>query len=178
MTSYYIFINTATTLNICILFCAMLKKLLKKTFKRFIIRKNKNNSNPVRKDEIKIPVQPNLELIVYWKDLNVGKGPAAILKAHGKEIMKFDCFGFNKGHYHVTPHYGFRIYFTEHTSSEQIKRSGNELRRNAEKYLKLHEDKKVRSVKINQSIFNEKISEVEKKMTYLLHNVPQLKDLK
>ena len=36
-------------------------------------------------------------------------GPAVFLVVHGWEILKFDCFGFPAGHYHVATPYPFGI---------------------------------------------------------------------
>jgi hypothetical protein len=57
----------------------------------------------VRKDVEIISIQLNLELVVYWKVLRIGKGPVVTLRAYGNEVLKFDCFRKDDGHYHVAP---------------------------------------------------------------------------
>ena len=78
----------------------ILKRILKKNLIKLKL------IDQVRKDVEIIPIQPNLELVVYWKVLQVGRGPALILQAYGKEVLKFDCFGRDDGHFHVAPNYG------------------------------------------------------------------------
>ena len=59
------------------------------------------------------------------------RGPAVFLVVHGWEILKFDCFGFPAGHYHVATPYPFgirkglqgRVLFPERTAEEQVERT-------------------------------------------------------
>ena len=72
----------------------------------------------MHQDEVIFKIQEDVLFQVYWKSLPIGTGPAVILKAFGQEILKFDCFGKEKGHFHVAPNYEFRIYFGEETVPE------------------------------------------------------------
>jgi hypothetical protein len=88
-------------------------------------------------------------------------GPAVFLVVHGSEILKFDCFGYPAGHYHVaTPYpYGIwkglalRILLPEKTREEQVERAIFELRCNAHYYLQTHPRRKVRNTHLDEKLF-------------------------
>jgi hypothetical protein len=132
----------------------------------------------VRKDVEIIPVQPNLELVVYWKTLEIGKGPALILQAHGKEILKFDCFGKDDGHFHAAPEFQKKIFFEEETASGQIEHTVRELKEKAQFYLEKQGEDHIRKVKINQENLCAAVVQAKKKMLNFLEDVPELKDLR
>ena len=48
---------------------------------------------PDRHDLLRITVQEDLVIDVYWKSLKIGKGPSLSLFVRGEEFAKFDCFG-------------------------------------------------------------------------------------
>ena len=129
------------------------------------------------RESVIISIQPNLEFEIYWKALDIGKGPAIILKAYAREIMKFDCFGKDKGHYHIAPHYGFRIYFLEEKAIDQIERTVEELRKNAQKYLSVQQDSEIRKLIIDQQRFELSVKKAEEKLKYFLYNIPELEEL-
>jgi len=132
----------------------------------------------IRKDVTVIPVQPNLDLIVYWKVLDIGKGPAAVLKVHETEVLKFDCFGMEKGHFHVAPNYGKRIFFQDNTAIEQIERTVQELNVNAQYYLNQLEQAHIRSITIEVEKLKDSTEIAKRKMIEFLNTVPALEDLK
>lgn len=90
----------------------------------------------IRKDIYKIDVQDDLYLLVFHKTYNGGFGAAVSLYIYEHEFLKFDCFGENKGHYHIYDKTNDTIYFTEKTSEEQISCSCYELTNNIFNYLK------------------------------------------
>lgn len=151
-----------------------LKKILTKLFIKLGIR---DQRNLIRQDVETIPVQPNVNLIVYWKVLQVGKGPALILKAHGKEVLKFDCFGRGDGHYHVAPNYAERIFFEEQTASAQIERTSKELKEKAQFYLENQKEENIRIIKIDQEKLIHAIDLAKSKMIYFLKVIPELEEL-
>ena len=55
----------------------------------------------IRKDLRNYRVQDNVYIAVFWKVLGIGKGPALSLYVKDREVLKFDCFGKDKGHYHA-----------------------------------------------------------------------------
>lgn len=130
---------------------------------------------PIQRMDLKeISISENLSFLVYWKVLEIGKGPAVILKAFGKEILKFDCFGKKDGHFHIAPHYEFRIYFTEETVPDQIQRTLTELRINALRYLAFQPEPQIRALRPNPIKYNSAIGEVEKQMTHFFQTVKEI----
>ena len=87
----------------------------------------------IRKDVVKLPLQENAYFLVYHKHLDIGFGPTVLLCVFGKEILKFDCFGKDKGHYHNLN--GDRIFFEESTVEEQITKSMQIVTENADKWI-------------------------------------------
>jgi hypothetical protein len=148
----------------------ILSKIFFKLFKR-------GTPNPtVRHDLEEIEIEKNLKLLVYWKALTIGKGPAVILQAFENEILKFDCFGKNKGHYHIAPHYDFRIFFIEETVPDQISRTIKELRLNGFRYLKSQNDSRFKSLILDESKYQETLDQVEKKLFQFHLTIPELKE--
>ena len=110
-------------------------------------------------DVVIYPIQDHAYLAVYWKDLPIGKGPCVSLYVHDKEILKFDCFGEDRGHYHtnliqpipiVNDPEG-RIYFMERTVKEQIERSIFEIEKNISYYLKNNPYSRIKFFEIDRS---------------------------
>jgi hypothetical protein len=131
----------------------------------------------VRRDLCVIPIQDGLQLEVYWKVLAIGKGPAVIFRAHGRQIMKYDCFGQGKGHYHIAPNWGARIYFQEATALEQIYRASRELRRNAQRSLRLQGDERIKNTIVNRKSLAVAAEQAASKMTSFLADVSELEDI-
>ena len=124
---------------------------------------------PIKRNDLKtFEIEENLNLLVYWKSLEIGIGPAVILMAFDQEILKFDCFGKGKGHYHIAPHYDFRIYFVEETVTDQITRSITELRLNGLRYLKNQKDPRFKSFTLDESNYSLKLDQAEQ-MLHQLH---------
>lgn len=144
--------------------------------------KNQSNKRIIRNDGTIIPVQDGLSLEVYWKVLKIGKGPAVILKVYNREILKFDCFGNNKGHYHVYPNSNNRIWFFEDNAKDQIRRTRLELERNGPNYLSKYlkdysQNQKLRNINAELLDFGQALDQMEDRMTYFLLNIPELKGL-
>jgi hypothetical protein len=80
----------------------------------------------------RIPVQPEVDLDVYWRDDDLGRGPAASLYVRGVEVLRLDCFGGDQGHLHLNLGDGVsrRWYFQPGTAAEHIDRACFELERN------------------------------------------------
>jgi len=105
----------------------------------------------VRKDVLRYEIQPGAHLDVFWKVLKIGRGPAVSLYVHGEEVLKIDCFGEGKGHYHVNerqwkrklPRVVQRIYLPEPTVEAQIDRAVFELHHNALVYLQQNDDPRI-----------------------------------
>lgn len=132
----------------------------------------------IRKDVEIIPIQTNLELVVYWKVLRIGKGPAVILQAHKKEILKFDCFGKDDGHFHAAPNYGKRIFFEEETALDQIEQTVRELNEKGQFYLNKQEQSAIRNIEIDQEKLSKAVEQAKKKMILFVETVPELDELR
>jgi len=149
------------------------KDLLKKAVQRF-----KPASKNIRKDVIRYPISKESYLEVFWKALEIGRGPAVSLVVHGREVMKFDCFGGERGHFHI--YYGplaylkdpsrQRLYFYEKSIDEQIERSIFELRTNIFYYLERHPDAKIRGFKPDTEKLNEATLLAKDKMFQYIAN--------
>ncbi len=109
-----------------------------------------------RKENVRFNVTDQVYLDVYWKILNLGKGPALILNVMGEEVLRFDFFGQGAGHYHVTvpeiePNSKSLLFFAEQTIPEQIDRALFELNKNIDWYLHRHPLRQIRQIKIDKS---------------------------
>lgn len=129
-------------------------------------------SQVIHENEVIYKVQEDVVFEVYTKSLSIGAGPAVILKAFGQEILKFDCFGKEKGHYHISPNYGFRILFVEQTVPKQIQRTIQELKVNGMRYLKMQKDPRIKELDLSTSSYKEVLKLVE--ATLIQHHIKLL----
>jgi len=61
-----------------------------------------------------------LELATYWKILPNGTGCTLLVRAHHREMMKYDFFIENKSHFHLFPATGVRLDFPMENVLEQM----------------------------------------------------------
>ncbi len=100
---------------------------------------------------------------VYWVAPPVGPGPGASIYIIDDEVMRFDCFGSDLGHYHFNIRQAkfypngekTRIYFPEGTVTDQIEYATVQLRRNLDYGRGLNTDPRIRAVKIDQQAVDE-----------------------
>lgn len=151
-----------------------MKRTLRKVLVKLKLIPASTSGYVQRMDLSEIPICDNLSFLVYWKILYIGKGPAVVLKAFDKEILKFDCFGEMDGHYHIAPDYNSRIYFTEKTALEQIERTVSELRINGRRYLGLQEDSNIRQIRPNPAQYDSAVDSVEKLLIHFHRNVKDI----
>ncbi len=109
-----------------------------------------------RKEMVCFWVDDRIRLDVYWKILNLGKGPSLILNIFGEEVLRFDFFGEGAGHYHVTvPEFKASakslLFLPEKTVSAQIDRAIFELTHNLDWYLHRHPLGKIRNLSVNKT---------------------------
>jgi len=121
-----------------------------------------------RRDVKRYELNEDLWVDVFWKILEIGRGPALSVYACGYEALKYDCFGPGEGHFHaqlVEPDEATeeRIFFAEETVEAQIDRCLFELRNNAAYFLQRHPNRHVRRLEVD----SEAIAEL----------VPKLRDL-
>ena len=138
-------------------------------------KSKKLNSDPLRKDVYNIYITDISSLNVYWKVLKIGKGPAAIFKVYDTELLKFDCFGKDKGHYHLSPDYSRRIFFKEDSALEQINKASLELKNNLHKFLGMQKNEKIRNIEIPFENLENALHIMREKMINYLETVPELK---
>ena len=108
----------------------------------------------LRQDVVRLNVGEKVFIELYWKDVELGRGPAIILNIQGYEIMRFDCFGSPGGHYHIkvtewhrsSEH---RLQMPEPTPEAQIERALFEIRYNNRWVLDRHPLSRVRKVIID-----------------------------
>jgi hypothetical protein len=94
---------------------------------------------------------------VYWVAEPVGPGPGASIYIHNDEVLRFDCFGSDLGHYHFNIRQSrfvpsgelTRIYFPPGTVPEHIENAAMQFRRNLDYGRGMNLDPKVRGVKID-----------------------------
>jgi hypothetical protein len=116
----------------------------------------------LRKDVVKIDIQENAYVLVYHKFLDIGSGSSIGLYVYNTEFLKFDCFGKNKGHYHVfNKKTDDRIYFTEKTAKEQIEKTINELTTNINSYLVTSPNKKIKEFIFDDNLLKSKLTEAK-----------------
>lgn len=71
----------------------------------------------------------------YWKIYGIGRGPALALYVNEEEVLKFDFYGYGKGHYHVQVSQPLNcrqhaIFMPETSIPEQIERAIFEIENN------------------------------------------------
>ena len=116
----------------------------------------------LRKGVVKLDIQENAYVLVYHKFLDIGSGPSIGLYLYNTEILRFDCFSKNKGHYHIfNKKNNGRIYFTEQIVAEQIDKTANELTTNIKSYLALFRQKNIKEFIFDQNRLASKIAEAK-----------------
>lgn len=113
--------------------------------------------NIVRQDWAVHTISPEIDIVSFRLDQEIGgggSGPCVSLYCHGWEVLRFDCFGEEQGHFHITPFTPWslrsrRVEFRERTMEDQIERALFELEHNLEFYLSLNARWKVRRIRVN-----------------------------
>jgi hypothetical protein len=123
----------------------------------------------IRKDIYKVNVQKNLYFLVFHKNVEKGFGSSVSIYINNYEFLKFDCFGENKGHYHIYDNKTNPvIYFTEKTSEEQINQTC-ELINNINEFLNKSNRINIQNCKIDMNKFISKINIIKNKMLEYEH---------
>lgn len=126
---------------------------------------------------VRYDLQEGCFLETYWID-RAGSdgirytGPAAFLVVHGCEILKFDCYAYPMGHYHIeAPYpYGIRkglqgnIWLPEKTVEVQIERAAFEVQRNSQHFVQSHPRRKVRRTRFDEQRLATACAEMKAKM--------------
>ncbi|HKW91653.1 MAG TPA: hypothetical protein VJX92_07120 [Methylomirabilota bacterium] len=109
--------------------------------RRLLARFRRGSAAPAhdaRRGRVRYDIGDAAYFEVFWKVLDIGRGPAVSRFIRDTEVMKFDCFGEGRGHVHIdfgrTRHLTalahHRLYLGEKTVEEQIDRTIFELRMN------------------------------------------------
>ncbi|MEM7633058.1 MAG: hypothetical protein AAF299_00760 [Pseudomonadota bacterium] len=128
-------------------------------------------------------IQDDVELIVFWKVLPIGKGPALVLRIFGQDVLRFDCFGKDRGHFHTKTKLWAtgderRIFFRETTAADQVDRAIFELSKNLGYYLKINPDPDIRQISIKRASLETNLQLARARMLDFLSTVPELQDLR
>jgi len=131
-------------------------------------RDQKGRSKPLRKDVQTVTIQEGLEFDIYWKDTGkVGIGPTVAVYAKQREVLRFDCFGPDLGHFHIFNRSdrpkdpADRLFFHEESRAAQIDRTLWELENNLASYLQLHSDPAIRNMVLEKDMVTSKIQTVD-----------------
>jgi hypothetical protein len=135
-----------------------------------------------RRDLQRIKVQDGLVIDVFWKSLPIGRGPALSVFVCGDEFARFDCFGPDRGHFHLalfTPASvrQYRLEFAERTAAEQIGRTIFEIDSNLAYYLERAANPAIRKFDVNRENLLAALPNAESRMREFLLEQPELSDL-
>ena len=149
----------------------MIKKLAKKIipFRYHYFFSNDKIIRRTRKDIVILPLGNNANLEVYWREDKLGIGPAASVYIYNREVLRFDCFGEEEGHFHIsTPYKGSiasdRIYYTEKNVEDQIDRTFFEIKTNIFSYINMHPSKRIRGIQLDKKNLENSAIEMKKIM--------------
>ncbi len=131
---------------------------------------------PHRRDRVRLHVQDDVFVDVYWKDVELGKGPSISVFVLGEEMMKFDCFGKDRGHFHIaffTPGASnvSRMYMPEPTIEDQIERAVFEIRKNINYYLQRNSKRRIRKCVIDAKKLSAVCEKAKSKMYEFIETV-------
>ena len=145
----------------------MFKRLFNRDNILTIKVKNPARSKPLRRDVKTIICQSGLEFDIYWKDTGkVGIGPSVAVYVEEFEFLRFDCFGAEKGHFHIFASRsdqgrgGDRIWWREQSREQQIERTLWELENNLQNFFGLAEDDGIRNFQVDTGAVSKSLTQV------------------
>jgi hypothetical protein len=135
-----------------------------------------------RRDVQRISVQDGLVIDVCWKSEPIGKGPALSVFVCGDEFARFDCFGPDRGHFHLALFAPAsvreqRLKFAERTATDQISRTIFEIDRNLAYYLERAANPAIRKFDVHRPNLLTALPKAESRMRGFLLEQPELADL-
>ena len=138
--------------------------------RRLRARKRPGRSHDHR-DATFLMLTPEIVFETCWKDVEAGRGPALIVWVDDCRILKFDCFGKGRGHYHVSsrglslqPVSRDRLYLPEETIEAQIERVAFELKTNLAYYLAHAPSRRARRARIPERVLAQGVEEARSSM--------------
>lgn len=139
----------------------------------------RDSHRPGRRDVHVIPVQADVEFHVFWKKLEIGRGPTASLYVLGDEVLRVDCFGDGLGHLHAEllqrERAAPRLYLSEPTQEAQVDRAVFELTRNLAYYLERNPRRAIRRFEIDPEALGRACHEARGRMLGFLAANPELR---
>ena len=122
-------------------------------------------------DVVMIPVQPNSYLAAYFKRYGPDVGPGVSLYVFENEILRFDCFGAGRGHYHSLPCIAAvpateRIDFAADTIETQINWCIEEIRLHHGPHLARHFRRCIREFRFEQLKIDSAAAEARDRMLH------------
>ena len=103
-----------------------------------------------------VPIQTNSYFAVCFKRYGTDVGPGVSLYIFENEVLRFDCFGNGRGHYHSLPCLSpypskDRINFKAETIEAQIDQTAEEIINNYPKHLSKHFRGRIRDFRFSQT---------------------------
>ncbi len=116
-----------------------------------------------------IPVQPDSYLAVYFKRYDTDIGPGISLYVFENEILRFDCFGADRGHYHSLPCLAAfpaaeRIAFAAESVEMQVNCSAEEIGTKHATHLTRHFRRCIREFRFEQTRLDAALAEARDRM--------------
>jgi hypothetical protein len=116
-----------------------------------------------------IPIQPGGYLAVYFKRYGADVGPGVSLYVCENEILRFDCFGPARGHYHSLPclsafpgREGFAL--AGDSVVAQVQHAAAEIRGNHAAHLAKHFRRRIREFRFDLASLDAAVSEARDRM--------------
>jgi hypothetical protein len=150
----------------------MFNALLPRSARRRIAKGLDLDTGPLNRpiDDVElISVQPDSYLAVYFKRYGTDVGPGVSLYVLENEILRFDCFGAGRGHYHslpcLAPFPGTeRIEFDADTVETQVSRCVEEISTNHAAHLAGHFRRCIREFQFEQTRLDAAAAEARDRM--------------
>jgi len=136
-------------------------------------RKRDKLHSPSRKDLRVWSLNGQIELATYWKILPNGTGCTLLVRAHGREMLKYDFFIENKSHFHLFPATGTRLDFPMENVLEQMDWAFNQLDSHFKTAVAQHPRPEMRGTTL--SISGQVNSEVDAELRKLWAEAPWAK---
>lgn len=143
----------------------MVKSLLRKMWRWLVYMWRASNPKAMPRRSLRptvsqlteVRITEEIDMEVYWLMVNKEAGPAASIYAFGDELMRFDCFGNENGHFHINmrqsklyPSGGSaRIYLSKEGYAEQVREAGFWLSHNLKYCLTTNRSSRVRSLVVD-----------------------------
>jgi hypothetical protein len=132
------------------------------------------------------PVAPGVDLVTFWLDQRIGGGGTGVcmsLFCHGYEVLRFDCFGRDSGHYHLAPLTLWPVRrrvlgFYAQSIEGQVDEALFHIERNLDYYLQLNPRRSVRRLRIETEDRKHACSRARARIHEYLEAVPVLQPLR